>query len=58
MVLTLPAVILSLLLVATQVLEVNKQWDIQWNSMKQQFEQKVSHQIQTHTNTDAHTHIQ
>lgn len=24
-----------------QVLEVNKQWDIQWNSMKSQFEQKV-----------------
>lgn len=24
-----------------QVLEVNKQWDIQWNAMKSQFEQKV-----------------
>ncbi|XP_061090772.1 TNFAIP3-interacting protein 1 isoform X3 [Conger conger] len=24
------------------VLEVNKQWDIQWNSMKQQFEQKIT----------------
>lgn len=27
--------------VSAQVLEVNKQWDIQWNSMKSQFEQKV-----------------
>ncbi|XP_044062245.1 TNFAIP3-interacting protein 1 isoform X1 [Siniperca chuatsi] len=25
-----------------QVLEVNKQWDIQWNSMKSQFEQKIT----------------
>ncbi|KAI1898251.1 hypothetical protein AGOR_G00070410 [Albula goreensis] len=24
------------------VLEVNKQWDIQWNTMKQQFEQKIT----------------
>uniref|UniRef100_A0A8C6M179 TNFAIP3 interacting protein 1 n=1 Tax=Nothobranchius furzeri TaxID=105023 RepID=A0A8C6M179_NOTFU len=27
------------------VLEVNKQWDIQWNSMKSQFEQKVQSNI-------------
>ncbi|GAA6081083.1 TNFAIP3-interacting protein 1 isoform X1, partial [Tachysurus ichikawai] len=25
-----------------QVLEVNKQWDIQWNSMKAQYEQKIT----------------
>uniref|UniRef100_W5N1J1 TNFAIP3-interacting protein 1 n=1 Tax=Lepisosteus oculatus TaxID=7918 RepID=W5N1J1_LEPOC len=24
------------------VLEINKQWDIQWNSMRQQFEQKIT----------------
>ena len=35
------SVSLWLRLCFSQVLEVNKQWDVQWNNMKTQFEQKV-----------------
>jgi len=33
---------------------VNKQWDIQWNSMKAQFEQKVHDKIYTRS---AHKYV-
>ena len=34
-----------------QVLEVNKQWDVQWNNMKTQFEQKVCRFVWVFTDT-------
>ena len=37
----------------SQVLEVNKQWDVQWNNMKTQFEQKVGRLVWGFGFTDA-----